>query len=256
MSRRRWAPAVRRRWRDGAVGLAALHVHTTFSDGSATVAETLAAAEARRLDVVGFTDHDDVRAFAVAQRWKEQHPAARVEPLWGVELTCFPFRHLLLYKLDPPYPARPPRRFQSVQSVLQLARREGLLVVAPHVATPWVGLGSRWLARLADQIDGYELLTPVEGTGWRQRRLRARAPSAPLALGGSDAHHLAELCRVLIVFPGHGLAGFRTALRARAAHPIWADPPAPIPPGQHIRRHLRALVTLPVEQAARSLCRW
>ena len=56
------------------MGQAILHVHTTFSDGLATVEEILDHVEQHsEVDIVGFTDHDDVRAYWQALRWVEEN---------------------------------------------------------------------------------------------------------------------------------------------------------------------------------------
>ena len=103
------------------MGLAILHLHTTFSDGTATVEEILDDADRRGdIDIVGITDHDDSQAFARALAWRERHPESRVQPIWGVELTIRAFKHLLLFRLEPPFPAAPPRKFLS----LRAARRD------------------------------------------------------------------------------------------------------------------------------------
>ncbi len=52
-----------------------LHMHTTWSDGKATVAEMVAAARARGLEYVAVTDHSAAASYAhglTYKRWKEQ----------------------------------------------------------------------------------------------------------------------------------------------------------------------------------------
>ena len=67
------------------MGQAILHIHTTFSDGTATVEAILDDADGHGdIDIVGITDHDDTQAFARALSWKAAHPASRVQPIWGV----------------------------------------------------------------------------------------------------------------------------------------------------------------------------
>src|SRR5215212_8487282 len=108
------------------MGQAILHIHTTFSDGTATVEQILDDADRRGdIDVVGITDHDDTRAFERALRWKAAHPSSRVQPIWGVELTIRAFKHLLLYRLESPYPAAPPPKFLSLRQAMRAARGLG-----------------------------------------------------------------------------------------------------------------------------------
>ena len=240
------------------MGRAILHIHTTFSDGTATVAEILDAVERDgEIDVVGFTDHDDSRAFDSARAWKVAHPASRVEPIWGVELTTWGFKHLCLYRATPPFPARPPRKFLSLRAATRWARAAGALAIVPHVETIWIGLGSRRLERHAASlgIDGFELLNPylksarvLDGLASMNRRHARRHGRPLLALGGSDAHHLADLYRVVIDFPGRTPADFERACREHTALPRWGPPAPPPQLRQQLRQHARALVVQPSEQ--------
>jgi len=240
------------------VGQAILHVHTTFSDGTATVDEILDAVERDgEVDIVGFTDHDDARAFEAALRWKAAHPGSRVAPIWGVELTTWGFKHLCLYRLTPPFPARPPRKFLSLMAAVRWAKAAGAFVVVPHVDTVWIGLGSRRLERYAPLlgIDGFELLNPYHGGNRavaalaRMNQRHERRHGRPLlAVGGSDAHHLADLYRVIVEFPGRTPADLERAFRERTALPCWGPLRPPPPLRQQLRQHTRALVLHPSEQ--------
>ena len=240
------------------MGRAILHVHTTYSDGTATVEGILDAAERDGVvDVIGFTDHDDSRAFEAAMRWKAAHPASRVQPIWGIELTTWGFKHLCLYRLTPPFPARPPRKFLSLTAAVRWAKAAGAYVVVPHVNTVWIGLGSRRLEQLAAPlgIDGFELLNPYHGSDRNvttlarmNRRVERRHGRPLLAIGGSDAHHLADLYRVIIEFPGQSTADLERAFRDHTVLPRWG-PPSPAPPLRlQLRQHARALLVHPSEQ--------
>lgn len=247
------------------MGQAILHLHTTFSDGTATVDEILDDAERHgEIDVVGITDHDDTRAFERALRWKAAHPKSRVQPIWGVELTIRAFKHLLLYRLEPPFPAAPPRKFLSLQAALAAARSLGATVVVPHVDTFWIGLGRHRLVPLAAPlgIDGFELLNPYHGSdanvaalmalNHRFERVHGRAL---LAIGGSDAHHLEDLYRVIIEFPGCTPADLARAFAERTALPRWGPVGPPPSLKKQLRQHSRALLFHPAEQVHRLLIR-
>jgi predicted metal-dependent phosphoesterase TrpH len=245
------------------VGQAILHLHTTFSDGTATVEEVLDDADRRGdIDIVGITDHDDTRAFARAQHWKAAHPDSRVQPIWGVELTIRAFKHLLLFRLTPPFPERPPPKFLSLRQAVAAAREIGACIVVPHVDTFWIGLGRHRLASLAAPlgIDGFELLNPYHGSDANvaallslNRRHERRYGSPLLAIGGSDAHHLEDLYRVIVRFPGHSPADLETAFHRRTAVPGWGPASPPPSSRKQLRQHTRALIWHPAEQLRRRL---
>lgn len=247
------------------MGEAILHIHTTFSDGTASVEEILDDADRHgAIDVVGITDHDDTQAFARARSWKAAHPASRVQPIWGVELTIRAFKHLLLFKLEPPFPECPPPKFLSLRQAMRAAKELGAFVVVPHVATFWIGLGQQRLASLAAPlgIDGFELLNPYHGSDRQVAALLAlngqheRRYGRPLlAIGGSDAHHLEDLYRVIVEFHGHTPADLARAFRARTAVPRWG-PPSPRPTvRKQLRQHTRALLVHPAEQLRSRIAR-
>jgi predicted metal-dependent phosphoesterase TrpH len=245
------------------MGQAVLHIHTTFSDGTATVEEILDDADRRGdIDVVGITDHDDTQAFARALAWGVAHPESRVQRVWGVELTIRAFKHLLLFRLEPPFPSAPPPKFLSLRQAVRAARTMGAFVVVPHVNTFWIGLGGHRLAALAEPlgIDGFELLNPYHGSEVNvaalrtlNRRHQQRYGRPLLAIGGSDAHHLEDLYRVIVEFPGRSTADLARAFQERTATARWGPPSPPPPLRQQLRQHTRALVTQPAGQIKRRL---
>lgn len=245
------------------MGQAILHLHTTFSDGTATVEEILDAADRQgEIDVVGITDHDDSQAFARALAWKAAHPGSRVQPIWGVELTIRAFKHLLLFRLEPPFPVAPPPKFLSLRAAVAAAKRLGAFVIVPHVDTFWIGLGWQRLAEFgaALGIDGFELLNPYHGSDanvaalMELNRQHARRHGRPmLAIGGSDAHHLEDLYRVIVEFPGHTPADLARAFCDQTALPRWGPISPPPPLRKQLRQHTRALIWHPAEQVRRKL---
>ncbi len=234
------------------MGKAVLHVHTTYSDGLATVDEILDRAEQDSdVDIVGFSDHDDVRAYAAALAWKARYPDSRVQPLWGCEVTIWGFKHLLAFIFEPPHPAAPWRKFLPLSTAVEAIHQAGGLVIVPHVDAFWVGMGRRRLLRVADElgIAGYELLTPIPG-GRRAAETLSEwtAGSRLVAVGGSDAHHVEDLFQVIVEFPGHSVADFREALSAGEVRPRWGAPGARVPLRRQLRQHTRALVGQPSRQ--------
>lgn len=234
------------------MGQAILHIHTTFSDGLATVEQILDEAEAQSaIDVVGFTDHDDVRAFAAAQRWKEAHPDSRVQPLWGVEQTIRAFKHLLVYKFEPPYPSHALPKFLPLETAVHRVKHFEGMIVIPHVDTLWVGMGRHRLGRVAAElgIDGIELLTPFQGSARSVGNLaRMNEQHRLLELGGSDAHHLEDLYKVIVDFTGHTVADLGRACREGTVRPRWGWNGATVPLRRQAQQHARALIYHPYLQ--------
>lgn len=234
------------------MGQAILHVHSTFSDGIPTVAQIMEYLESNsEVDVVGFTDHDDVRAYAAALDWKARNPGTRVQPLWGCEVTIWAFKHLLAFIFEPPFPTTPWPKFMPLGPAVRAIHAAGGLIIIPHVDAFWVGLGRRRMVRVAHQlgIHGYELLTPVPGGRRAAETLQRFVAGTPLvAVGGSDAHHLEGLLEVIVEFPGHTVEEFHRALLAGAVQPRWGTPTPPVPLRRQLRQHSRALVGQPSMQ--------
>jgi predicted metal-dependent phosphoesterase TrpH len=234
------------------VGQAILHIHTTYSDGLATVEQILDEVERNsEIDVVGFTDHDDVRSYQRALRWKAEHPHSRVRPLWGVELTAWGFKHLLIYQFNPPFPKAPPRKFLPLDKAVRAAKAQGGVVIVPHVDVFWVGMGRHRLARVAKElgIDGIELLTPFQGSDRSiGNLLRMNHEQGLLTVGGSDAHHIEDLYRVIVEFPGHTVTDLGRAFAEHTALPRWGPLARRIPLHRQLRQHTRAFVMHPCEQ--------
>ena len=234
------------------MGQAILHIHTTYSDGLATVDEILDEVESRSdIDIVGFTDHDDVRAYHHALRWKSEHPGSRVQPLWGLELTIRAFKHLMVYCFSPPFRASAFPKFLPIEEAVRQVKAAGGTIIVPHVDTFWVGLGRHRLAKVAAKlgIDGLELLTPFQGSRRSVGNLEHwnRAHQL-LAVGGSDAHHIEDLYKVIVDYPGRTVEDLGRAFREHTAVPRWGRSGPRVPLHRHLRQHTRALVFHPAEQ--------
>lgn len=237
------------------MGKAILHIHSRFSDGLATVDEILDEVEGNSsVDIVGFTDHDDVRSYRAAINWKERHPESRVQPLWGVELTTWAFKHVLVYIFQPPFPTQTFPKFLPLRRAIQAGKSAGGYIVVPHVDAFWIGVGRRRLARQFAHlgVDAIELLTPVLRSRHSIDRLaESNGRSKLLELGGSDAHHLEDLYRVVVEFPGRTVSDFERALHERTTQVRWGTEGPRVPLPRQLRQHTRALVVHPAQQVQR-----
>jgi hypothetical protein len=98
-------------------------------------------------------------------------------------------------------------------------------------------------------IDGIELLTPYQGSDRSVGNLMGmNREHGLLAIGGSDAHHLEDLYRVIVEFPGHTVADLERAFRDHTALPRWGPTARRVPVHRQVRQHTRALVLHPCEQ--------
>lgn len=234
------------------MGKAVLHIHSTYSDGLASVTEILEELEYHSdVDVVGFTDHDDVRAFFHALEWKKRYPHARIQPVWGIEITCSRFRHLLAYIFHPPFPVTPFPRFMPLDRAVRAIKASGGYAIVPHVDAFWIGLGRDRVAREAASLglDGVECLTPVLRSSRSIRRVTSLVASTDLlAIGGSDAHHLADLYKVIVEFPGQSVEDLGRAFAERTIIPRWGLAGPGVSLARQVQQHTRALVVLPALQ--------
>lgn len=234
------------------MGKAILHIHSTFSDGVATVEQILEEVERNSdIDLVGFTDHDNVHAYQRASHWVEAHPDCRVRPIWGIELTIWAFKHLLVYCFEPPFRAQPFPKFMPLATAVREIKAAGGTIIVPHVDTFWIGMGRHRLARVAHElgIDGLELLNPYLASPRSIRNLeRKNGEMGILAVGGSDAHHLEDLYKVIVDFPGHTVEDLKVAFKDRTAIPRWGRAGGKVPIANLMRQHTRALLFHPAEQ--------
>lgn len=203
------------------------------------------------VDIIGITDHDDCRSFAVAQAWKERHPDSRLQPIWGSEITAFGFTHVLAYKMQAPYPTTVPKKFMALPKVVAALKDMGCLVVVPHVDAPMVGLTRSRMARVAGHLGfhGYELLTPYFTSEESLPELRAIGDRYHMAaLGGSDAHFKEDLYRVILHFPGRTVDDFERSWHERTVLPQLGQEGPRKTLGTKLRQQRRSLVGHPTEQ--------
>jgi predicted metal-dependent phosphoesterase TrpH len=197
-------------------GRADLHIHSLASDGVSSVAEILAAAEARRLDVIAITDHERIDA-AVAAREMARARELRVEVIVGEEISTRS-GHLLglfLQRRIPPW--------RSLKwSVAQVHEQGGIAVIA-HPLVPYPLCASAGaIRRLLDEADpiyhpdGIEAFNPTTaGMRWQKRVPPFAAEVGLAALGNSDAHAAEHVALALTTFPGSTAADLRAAIVAR-----------------------------------------
>jgi len=196
-----------------------LHVHTTHSDGTATVNEVLAhVAQHSDLRLIAITDHDTITGALEA---RSKADAYGVEVIVGEEVSTNQ-GHLLALFIEA---ALPPHR--PVAETIAAVHAQGGLCIAAHPydwLVPSLGrAGLRWRAagqRAEWRLDGVE---SFNASLWVPRSNSiAAAVGGELALpllGGSDSHHLATIGLGYTRFPGSSASDLRAAIKRGQTEP-------------------------------------
>lgn len=175
-----------------------LHIHTTYSDGTATVAETLTyAVEHTDLRVIAITDHDCIDGALEACRIA---PRYGIDVIPGIEVSTAN-GHLLALFVHKPIPAHRP-----VKETIDLIHEMGGLAVAPHPFDRLVpSLGNAGSMFECWDFDALEVFNA--GVYWTQRGANNRAQDyagsrqLPM-LGNSDSHSLSTIGQGYTRFEG------------------------------------------------------
>lgn len=199
-----------------------LHLHTTASDGTASVRELLAHVARSDLRVIAVTDHDTIAGAREARRIAADYG---IEVIVGEEISTRDGHLIALFLEDELPPGRP------LAETAAAARAQGAIVIAPHPFDLLVrsvgraGLlhrdGSAW----ASLVDAVETLNAGVWSP-RTNALAARFAAAHglPAVGGSDSHHLPTVGKGYTLFPGRTAADLRQAIlsgQTRAEGTLW-----------------------------------
>lgn len=200
------------------MGKADIHIHTTHSDGMATVEQVFDFVENKTdLDLIAITDHDmfdgaeEARNLAARRHY-------RFQVLTGAEITTIE-GHLLVLGID-----KPIRSLQPLDRTIAQAHAQGGLVIAPHPMS-WLirSIGRNGLMRIQNSqndevyFDGCETMNPsIAGkvAADQVRSLNARVLQLA-ETGGSDSHFLATIGTATTNYPGAGAEAFRRALLSK-----------------------------------------
>ncbi len=198
------------------MGKADIHIHTTHSDGMATVEQVLEFVENETdLDLIAITDHDmfdgadEARNLAARRHY-------RAQILTGMEVTTIE-GHLLALGLS-----KPVRSLQGLDKTIAQVHEQGGIVIAPHPMS-WMirSIGQNGLMRIHrnphDEVyfDGCETLNPsLAGrvVAGRVHALNDRVLQLP-ETAGSDSHVLPTIGTAATVYPGTSADDFLRALK-------------------------------------------
>ncbi len=200
------------------MGKADLHIHTTHSDGMATVAQVLDFVEHKTdLDLIAITDHDmfdgaDEARELVARRHY------RFQVLTGMEVTTLE-GHLLVLGID-----KPVRSLQRLDKTIAHVHEQGGIVIAPHPMS-WMirSIGRNGLLRIHQHpddliyFDGFESLNPsIAGKVAAKQAQELNRRILKLAeTGGSDSHVLPTIGSAVTQFPGTSANDLLRALKEK-----------------------------------------
>ena len=194
-----------------------VHVHSTYSDGTATVPELLAATRHAGADVLVLTDHDTLGARR--DGWEGWHDGVLL--VVGMEVSPRG-GHLLALGVD----ELVPHAGRSEDDILRDVAEQGGLAIAAHPFSegsrmsrrigrphPWGALGNPACA-------GVELWSMTTDTAedWASPRAAIRELRAPERLDGPPAGHLARwdaLCRRRPTVAIGGLDAHQPGVRLR-----------------------------------------
>jgi predicted metal-dependent phosphoesterase TrpH len=213
----------------GQLGRADMHLHTLYSDGTASVRAVLEHVEAHTdLDLIAITDHERIDG---ALRAREIHAAGAYSfgLVVGEEITTRR-GHVLALFIEERIPALRP-----LAETLERIHDQGGVAIAAHPMAPLTpSLGTRSLlaahgaADPRHRLDGIELMNPsAAGRARRAARRRLNAEVLGLAaVGNSDAHVLEGIGSAWTWFPGSTADDYRTALAERTTRPdgsFWSN---------------------------------
>jgi hypothetical protein len=213
----------------GALGKADMHLHTLYSDGTASVQAVLDHVERRTdLDLIAITDHERIDG---ALRAREIHAAGAYsfQLVVGEEITTRRGHVLALFITERVLALRP------LRETLERIHDQGGLAIAPHPMAPLTpSLGARSLlachhaADPRQRFDAIEIMNPsAAGRARRDARQRLNTEVLHLAeVGNSDAHVPEGIGSAWSWFPGSSAEDYRAAVAAATTRPagsFWSN---------------------------------
>jgi predicted metal-dependent phosphoesterase TrpH len=192
-------------------GRADLHMHTTASDGQASVEEMLEhITERGDLDVIAITDHDCLDASLWAHYHQYRYP---FEIIPGVEVTTSQ-GHVLALWVTEPIPKGLPLR-----ATADAIHKQGGVAVIAHPMEPTIAPHMCWrylshpevLIQMGiDAIEIFNAGAITPGNNWFAQRVFGKL-GLPV-LGNSDAHLPESIASAVTRFEGHTADDLRESL--------------------------------------------
>ena len=203
--------------REDGYGTADIHIHSSTSDGMASVSDIVEyVARQGELDVIAIADHDEIRGAYEARELaaKRNYP---FEVVIGIEINTRE-GHLLALFLESPVPSH-----QPVVDSIAAVHEQGGLCIAPHpMSMLSESLSHRDIQRVIDSNDPNVYLDGIEthnativGAISNRRAKRINRQYNLAETGSSDAHFLISVGTGVTLFPGRTAEDLRHSILER-----------------------------------------
>jgi len=209
-------------------GVADIHIHSTASDGMASVTEILEfVAERGDLDIIAVTDHGELSGSYQARELAAKHNYP-FEVIIGMELNTKE-GHLLALFLEKPVSSN-----QHLLDTIAAVHDQGGFCIAPHPMSPFSESINHkefdTIMHASDPeiyFDGIETLNAtIMGSISNHRAKKINDKYKLAETGGSDAHFLVSIGSGLTLFPGHTADDFRRSIIERTSMPMKGHSPS------------------------------
>lgn len=212
---------------------AALHTHTTFSDGMVNPTELVKAASENNISVLAITDHDTMKGLGEAKVAGKKYG---VEIIPGEEVTAgsiFKQKHILALNISKPIP-----HSLSVEETIDAIHKQGGLAIISHVEGTNASVSLDELKALL-QTHKIDALEGINGKFDKRRELKK---FHLLMIGVSDSHYgTKDILSAYTEFPGKTAQDLLRAIKNGTAQAIPGKSD-PIPKNQQIRQHFRSWI--------------
>lgn len=200
-------------------GRADLHMHTTVSDGLATIYEVLDHIQKRGdLDVIAITDHDRLDASLWAYYHQDRYS---FEIVPGVEVTSADGHVLALWVTEPIRKGMSLAETAAAihaQDGVAIIAQDGVAIIAhpmeptiaPHMVRRYLMYPRVLLETGIDAIEIFNAGAITPGNNWLAQRVFGKL-GLPV-VGNSDAHMLQNIASGVTRFEGHTAADLRDSL--------------------------------------------
>jgi len=203
-------------------GAADIHIHSTISDGMASVEDILQhVVERGDIDVIAITDHDEIRGSYQARELaaKRGYP---IDVVVGMEINSAG-GHLLAVFIESPVAGG-----MSVPDTISAIHSQGGLCILPHPMSIFSeSLSMRDIENVMSSnddsvyFDGIETVNAtIVGSISNRRAKRVNIKYGLSEIGSSDAHFLISVGTGLTLFPGKTANDLRRCILEGCTHAL------------------------------------